>query len=194
MSNADHNDVIKYALAFLGGSVMTFTIQSIWSYISRPRLELVTEGNAGLLVKSPGHWKIPGQALKPEEFFFLRMLVRNTGWRSAKSCMPYISKLVWIDQKGNEEVFKDKDLIEMQWSWRGHGPIDIPREAHQYIDLFKYWKSNLGSSFCSERFPSYLEQWGAGGGQLYIFVKVCCDSAKPVDDHVHFTWGGTWEG
>jgi hypothetical protein len=194
MIGTEKVEILRYGFAFLGGSLVTFLIQTIGSYVFRPKLKLVTTGNAGLVVRAPGHWEIPGQQPVPEEFFFLRALVKNEGWRSAKSCIGYVSKLIWIDQDGNEQVFQDSDMIEMQWSWRGHAAIDIPRGAHQYIDLFKFWRNDLGSAFCSDRFPSYLQTWGAGGGQLYIFVKVCCDNAKPDSRHVHFTWDGAWQG
>jgi hypothetical protein len=194
MSDGSDSDVIKYAFAFLGGSVVTFIIQSVWSYITRPKLRLITEGNTGLFVRSPGHWMIPNQAPQPEDFAFLRALVRNDGWRSAKSCVAYISKLIWIDGGGNEHVFSDSDLVEMQWSWRGHASVDIPRGAHLYIDLFKFWRSTLDSAFCSDRFPRYLQTWGAGGGQMHFFLRVCCDNAPPADGHMLFRWDGTWQG
>jgi hypothetical protein len=147
MSNVDYSDAVKYAFAFLGGSVMTFIIQSMWAYIARPKLKLITEGNAGLLVRSPGDWMIPNRDSKPEEFLFLRALVRNEGLLSAKACVAYISKLIWIDASGKKHVFSNSDLIEMKWSWRGHAAVDIPRGAHVYIDLFNFWRSTLGSSF-----------------------------------------------
>ena len=192
--NTDMLDLLKIVLAFLGGSVVTFGIQSAWSYFSRPKLRLVTQGNAGLLVRTPGAWLRQDQPPVSEEFLFLRMLVKNAGWRTARSCIAYVSKIIWIDRDGKEQVFADSDLIEMQWSWHGHTAVDIPRGAYYYIDLFKFWKSNLGSAFCSDRFPSYLQKWGAGGGRIYFFVKVCCDNAAPVEGHVHFEWDGTWDG
>ncbi len=194
MTTTDALEAAKYTLAFLGGSLVTFGVQSVWSYITRPKLKLVTKGNAGLLVTTPGVWLRPGQPATPEEFFFLRMLVKNEGWRTARSCVAYVSKIIWIDQNENEATFAEQDLIEMQWSWRGHSAIDIPRGAYHCIDLFKFWKSDCESMFCSDRFPSYLQKWGAGGGHLYFFVKVCGDNAAPVEGHVHFVWDGTWAG
>ncbi|HWK97545.1 MAG TPA: hypothetical protein VNR39_19190 [Pseudolabrys sp.] len=179
--------------AFIGGSVVSYLIQLSVGYFSRPQLKLVTKKNSGLLVLTPGVWVREGAPPIPEEFKYIRALVENRGRSSAKGCIAYVTKVIWVDRAGQEHVYKEMDLIELKWAWRGHGTVEIPRGSYQYIDIFHLWRSVLGSRFSSDRFPGYLSQWGAGGGRFFISLKVCSENALPVDGLLSFEWDGTWD-
>ena len=140
---AELAEVLKLTVAFLSGSVAAFVIQSVWNYLGRPQLRIVTRANTGLCVETPGAWRLPDGSYFSDEFAYARALVQNTGKQTARQCIAYIEKIIWVDSAKEEHVFSGRDLIEMKWSWRDHGPVDIPRNAHQYVDLFQIWKPGL---------------------------------------------------
>ena len=170
-----------------------------WFY--RPTLELSFGDSSEYKARTPEQATLidPQRSAVPiystHEAEYVRIKVTNTSSSVAKSCRAY---LVGVEKKNaNNELLPTIycDSIPLAWSCqeeRAHGPIDLPKDVAQFIDLVSV--RDYSAEFRIEIKPVPLRYAGffRDKGTFRFKVQVSGENVQPKFISVDFTWNGEW--
>ena len=184
------------------GFVSAIFAEPLRRWLYRAKLELTFGDSSEYKARTPEQATLidPQRSAVPiystHEAEYVRIKVINTSSSVAKSCRAY---LVGIQKKNAAGEFAQTnycDSIPLAWSCqedRAYGPIDLPNDVAQFIDLVS--ARDYSSEFRIEIKPVPLRYAGFSRdtGTFRFAVQVSGDNVQPKFISVDFTWNGIWD-
>ena len=114
----------------------------------------------------------------------------------AKSCRAYLVGVLKKNAEGEFEPTIYCDSIPLAWSCqedRAHGPIDLPKDVAQFIDLVTARDHSTKFSIEIKPVPLRYAGFFQDNGTFRFTVQVSGENVKPKFISVDFTWNGVWD-
>jgi hypothetical protein len=124
---------------------------------------------------------------------YIRVRVRNTGRRTAKGSLVFLTSLKEVHPSGTTAT-AFFDSMPVAWPGWNFVPRDIPPapDVHFYVDVVRVSKEQRGWEFCVESmFTSHAALKNYSG--TYRFrLMVTADNAEPSACEIDVTYDGDW--
>jgi len=184
------------------GFISAIFAEPLRRWLYRAKLELTFGAGSEYKARTPEQATLidPQRSAVPiystHEAEYVRIKVINTSSFVAKGCRAY---LVGVQKKNANGEFAPTiycDSISLAWSCqedRAHGPLDLPKDVPQFIDLVTV--RDHSSEFRIEIKPVPLRYAGffRDKGTFRFTVQVSGENVKPEFISVDFTWNGAWD-
>jgi len=183
------------------GFIASLAAEGVQRWIYGPRLSLDYS-------ESPNH-RIRTDVGDPKraEAIYMRMRVRNTKPRIAKSCRAFLTKVEHRRPDGSWAATIYGDSIQLAWSAQpvtGFVPMEIPRGVDQFIDVVSVYNPipnpppdapplprDLNPNLTIQPF-AYRDIW-TYHGTYRLTVLVSGDGVLPVSRMLILSWNGIWD-
>lgn len=173
---------VNILIGFLGGSVTSWILGSIYTWRNRPIISV-------RLVPDKGCYVTTSRGNPPtHDARYLRLLVENTGRSSIESCKGYITSITRIVDGNRSPV--QQEVLELGWSGGGGiSPRSIPRGAFFYMDVASLDLVQGGPPVLQLAvgwMPNHLAHLFQVAATFELAVKIAAENAAPVDRTVRF--------
>jgi len=121
------------------------------------------------------------------------------GKRAACGCTAYLTDVEMQNENGKFESTGYCDSIRLAWSCQGlkpdrFGPMDIPRDVSQYIDIISFLQHEAKFKPQLETTPNRYSLLFQQTGTFLFTAHVHAENASPVKCKLIFTWRHPWDG
>lgn len=203
-------------VTFLSGAVVAVFSEVVRQWIFRPRIELGIKNDAAhlaetlALVPVENVTRSPVSGVQPQldqhgrqcyafDACYLRVRACNRRGALARSCRVY---LIGIDYKPSDDdefsAVEFYDPVQLAWASRGalaFEAIDIPRGAHQFVDIVAAHSIDESSLDLRVQFKPFRELDVANKPGVYRFTAMIAgDNFNPQNFAFECQWDGTWNG
>jgi hypothetical protein len=129
----------------------------------------------------------------------VRMKATNHGKRAARGCVTYLTNVEKQNENGDFESTGYCDSIRLAWSCQEQrsgrfGPMDIPREVNQYIDIVSLGEKDNNFHLQLEIFLNRYSKLFQETGTFLFTVHVHAENANPEKCQLVFIWRHPWDG
>jgi len=184
------------------GFVSAIFAEPLRRWLYRPKLELTFGDGSEYKARTPEQAapidpeRSAARIYDTHEAEYVRIKVVNTSSSVAKDCRAY---LVNVQKKNVNGEFASTiycDSIPLAWSCqedRAHGPIDLPKDVAQFIDLVSVRDCSPEFRIEIEPMPLRYAGFVRDKGTFRFTVQVSGENVKPKFISVDFTWTGIWD-
>jgi hypothetical protein len=129
---------------------------------------------------------------KDPPYLYMRVRVRNTGRRAAKSCRVFLAYLEEVHPSGLTTRTVFLDARQLAWAGFKFDPLDLPRDLDFYADVVRVSKAASGWGISLEQLFSSERSLESYKGTYRFHVIATSDNARSARCVIDISYNGDW--